>query len=234
MVRMSDIYDVLDIGNGITPFDNFFSRGVLRLRYKEELKKKNAHAKPIYIVETMGSGQLGEPVSVYAAKPAVDANNDPILDSHGRWKAYKNYTIKYEAHGIDKRDNYNDKTILSRLVRGYKVKPDKKDMHKVKVWDKPLFYTNVEKGVDSITGKEGLGFYDYSTRTGANGETIEETPTGVFICFADIDWSLITARPTDMLNYIQETKEQNKNANPFQEKLPDNLNRDNPYFHVKW
>lgn len=221
MVQITDteVYKALGIGANTVPFDRFFYRGILRLKNLEEDKKP---ARPYYIIELKGGKSEQAEVAVFDAKPEYDNNHKPLLDEKGNWIAYKGYKDvvtdrSYNDLSKEPSNKYSDKTMLSRLAgKFYDTYGSSKSKvkHKVRVYDKPLFITTLEEGVNTFTKKLGLGFWEYAINL-EGSESDRLVPTGVFIGLDSIkDWDAPKARPEDMYDYIKE-KESEHNHNPY-------------------
>lgn len=211
MTQITDreVYQALGIGEHTTPFSNFFYTGILRLKNLENL---DLPAKPIYIVELSGGKTKDSMVAVYDAKPEVDNSGQPVLDENGNWIAYKNYYETVE----DKQPKYSDKTLIGRLAETFvgAVNKSKNTKHRVRVYYKPLYITELIPGINTFTRKEGLGFKDYETELIENVR-YKTNPTGVFIGLDSIkDWSAPKVRPEDVLEHIRED-EARETKNPF-------------------
>jgi hypothetical protein len=213
-VDSREVYAALGISDEETPFDEFFYRGILRIKNFDNL---SLPAEPYYIVELAGGKKVNSTVAVYDAKPELDENGRPLLDENGNWVAYK----QYKDTVIDDNKKFSDKTKLSRLANTYisKITPTKKQKHKVRVYQKPLYVTELEIGVNTFTKKYGLGFKDYETELIENIR-YKVKPTGVFVGIDSIrDWSAPTIKPETVLKFVQEHEQEKKS---------------NPYFTAKW
>lgn len=204
--QIADIYEQIGTGDKINLFDHYFSRGVLRVKYLEDLEQKDSHARPFYVVEFKQGEGIYSQVAVYQAIPEINEDGSPVLDSNGQWAFHRKDHIELVSDNTDTQSRYSDATAYSRLVRSYKVEETKREQHKVRHIDKPLYITDVIHGRDSITGEVGLGFKDYDASM---------KPTGVFICLDTIQWYLTKARPDDMLDFIKETKREDNSIIPF-------------------
>ena len=224
MTQITDIYDKLGIDPNIKPFDKFYRRGIYRLKVADKSSQdpdnydhtiSELPAKPMYVVELFWGGGEDPYVAVYEAKAEVDDFGLPVLDNDGKWAGYKAYTyIEKDYSGVP---NISGDTELSRQQRLYLYpKKDKSKVHKVKHYKDPLYYTPVEEGVDTLTGKRDLGFKEYSTKQIENGQRVINRETGVFICLDDIAWSKPKIDRDELYKYAKRISDESETT-PFLE-----------------
>lgn len=135
--------------------------------------------KPFYIVE-IPEDDKGI-VLVYGVADVEDGK-EPIKD----------FTIEQQTNGIV------GGTALSDALK--KVIP-RTTGKKVRRTNPPLFIAPIVPGVDTVSGKEGLGFFEREPRAWdyAKKEMIEEKITMVFISLDSIEWVKTYITPTAIL-----------------------------------
>lgn len=234
MKQLKDYYDTLNIDRNATSFNGFLHRGILRLKSIDDINKKDSKGKPYYVVEVTGSLEENDLVAVTKAKPEVDSKGNPVLNKNGLWAGYKNYTVKKvdmlakdvkDIVGTDSPSKYSDGSVVSRITREYKdalEKTIKKELkkenkiytHEVKVYDEPLYVTNLEYGEDTLTGEVGLGFKDYETVV-ERGVNYRGKPTGVFICLSDLDWLPTKVDSEELIKYAKNLSDAAENKHDY-------------------
>lgn len=221
MAQIQDIYYALGIDSDTKPFDQYFCRGVLRIRDLDKLNDLTYPKTPYYILELSVDSNHDPIVAVFKAKAEVDEHGKPVRDEKGNWVAHKAYDIKSKDYsGLS---SITEDTELSRMARQYrKARTPKKDLepHAVKKLSKPLYISEVEMGMDTLSGAYGLGFKEYTTEN-VNGKLQQGKPTGVFICLEDVEWSEPRIKTKDMYDYAQAKRQK------------DNYDTDN-LIRMKW
>lgn len=234
MKQLKDYYDTLNIDKNATSFNGFLHRGILRLKSIDEISQDGSKGKPYYVVEVTGSLEEDDTVAVTKARPEINEKGKPVLTKDGLWAGYKNYTLKKvdmlakdveDIIGTDSPEKYSDGSPVSRITRDYKSaveknikkrlkKENKIYTHEIKVYDKPLYVTNLEYGEDTLTGETGLGFKDYETVV-ERGVNYRGKPTGVFICLSDIDWLPTKVDSEELINYAKNLSEAAENKHDY-------------------
>lgn len=230
MKELKDYYDTLGIADNAKVFDGALHTGILRLKQADEITNKDAKGRPYYVIDITGTVGVGSLVAVTKAKAEVDKEGKPILNSKGLWSGYKNYKIETVNYDDDTEDKYSEETPVSRITRGYKhlrtelikqelAAEDKSYTHQRKVYEKPLYVSEVEYGTDTLTGKDGLGFKDYEVVI-EKGVYYRGKPSGVFINLDDIDWL--------------EPKVDTKELTKYAQDISDSAETEHDYFRLPW
>lgn len=135
--------------------------------------------KPFYIVEIPDDDK--DIVMVYGVADVEDGK-EPIKD----------FSIEEQSNGI------LGGTALSDALKMVLPKKTGKKTRKTKP---PLFVAPIVPGVDTVTGKEGLGFFEREPRRWdyAKQTVLEEKITMVFISLDSIEWLKTYITPTEIL-----------------------------------
>lgn len=169
-------------------FNTYFYSGVLY-----------ADKDPIYYVETKTSqDNIAQFVLVY--RPKIIKSETGLI------------SIDKDYRSVPAKSSYSGETKLSILAKNIK---ESKSKGKQRVYNPPLFVSMVDWGKDTFSGKEGLGFWEYTpNKIDLTAKSMTEGhKTGVFILMSDIKWNKPVMDPKDVLEFmLSERDEDSLNA----------------------
>lgn len=103
---------------------------------------------------------------------------------------------------------FSEETLLGKLA-GKRLGSKNKKLVKKKLYEMPLFVTDIKMGVDTFTGHHGLGFWDRTPDKSSLKEYVRGTETGVFICLDSFKWEDIKYTNEDLRETYEEWLDEN-------------------------
>lgn len=163
----------------IPVFSNYSHRGMLSV-------KTDRGKEPIYIAEY--KDKYPE-IAVYAPMKVK-------LDGKEYWD--KKYVVDDKVQY-----RFSEETVLGKIA-GNRLGDTNKKVLKKRLYEMPLFVTDIKMGVDTFTGHHGLGFWDRTPDKSTAKEYIRGTETGVFICLDSFKWEDIKYTNDDLMEAYKE------------------------------